>query len=211
MFQQFSMFHAIWILADSTNTTRHPSINQSKLSFPASKHCLACIMKLRQAKNQVFTTIWGQLIFDKTAGHNTQCQGFWLEIFRLRTAKQLCTWAAAAERVPGQPQLRAICGIALCTKRTNPRNLNNTMPYENRNLIFYVKNFDIFKLLQLIHLPSHQCCTINGSSLNTATATFSCETPALAWQSLTYMNQWKNKNNMWLKLSLKPWWKMTRV
>lgn len=163
----------------------------STSKFPASKHCLACIMKLRQAKNQVFTTIWGQLIFNKTVGHNTQCQGFWLEIFRLRTAKKLCTWAAAAERVPGQPQLLAICGIALSTmlkdaKRTNPRNLSNTMPYENWNLIFLRE-----KLLQFIHLPSHQCCTINGSSLNTATATCSCETPASARQSLTHMKQWK--------------------
>ena len=111
------------------------------------KHCLACIMKLRQAKNQVFTTIWGQLIFNKTAGHDTQCQGFWLEIFRLRTAKKLCTWAAAAERVPGQPQLLAICGIALSAmlkdaKRTNPRNLSNTMSSLMKTGIsfFYVKN-----------------------------------------------------------------------
>ena len=111
------MFHAIWILADSTNTTTDIQISSKQIVFSSKqtcKHCLACIMKLRQAKNQVFTTIWGQLIFNKT-GHNTQCQGFWLEIFRLRTAKKLCTWAATAERVPGQPQLLAICGIALST------------------------------------------------------------------------------------------------
>ena len=110
------MFHAILNVCWFNNVTnRHPNRIKANCLFQQSKHCPACIMKLRQAKNQVFTTIWGQLIFNKTAGHNTQCQGFWLEIFRLRTVKKLCTWAAAAERVPGQPQLLAICGIALST------------------------------------------------------------------------------------------------